>query len=260
MLDDKPMYGAYYQDSACSQFHGPYTAFNKKSKVIKIGRYTNNKKTGAWKKFSDDGKLIDSTVYKDGFIYGISLSWYPDGRPSDSAFFEDNGNGSSRGFWQDGKPREAGNFANGKKNGQWVYYHKNGSKCQEVKYEADSAISFICYDDKGNVQTINCIYEKDAEYIGGDKAWIKYLSNKLSAANLPPSYLNGSAYGTIYIQFIVGSDGKITEAKALNSISPELDAIALDIIRQAPRWQPAIQYNRNVKAYRKQPISFAKVE
>ena len=43
-MDDKPIYGAYYNDAACTQFDGPYSAFNKENKVIQKGRYLNNKK------------------------------------------------------------------------------------------------------------------------------------------------------------------------------------------------------------------------
>jgi protein TonB len=133
-------------------------------------------------------------------------------------------------------------------------------KCQEVNYQADSALSYTCFDEKGNVQTANCIYEKEAAYKGGDKAWFSYLTKNLSAAKYPEEYYQGKAYGTVYIQFIVDVDGKIIEPKALNSVHHYLDEIALNIIRQSPRWEPAVQYNRNVKAYRKQPITFAKVQ
>ncbi|MEI9910864.1 MAG: energy transducer TonB [Bacteroidota bacterium] len=58
----------------------------------------------------------------------------------------------------------------------------------------------------------------------------------------------------------IDTDGKVSDVKNFNSIDPELDETAKTIIRQSPRWEPAVQYNRNVKAYRKQPITFAKAE
>jgi len=97
-------------------------------------------------------------------------------------------------------------------------------------------------------------------YKGGEKAWLKYLTGKLSTVRLPKAYYDGKLYGTIYIQFVVATDGKVTDVKALNSIDPELDEIAKNIIRQSPRWEAAVQYNLNVNAYRKQPITFNKVE
>ncbi len=258
--DDKPIWGAHFADYACTLFDGPYTAFNKKQKIITNGRYINNKKTGIWKSFANDGKLIDSALYRDGFIFGIALTWYNDGSVSDSLFFEKEGKGTGKGFWPDGKPKDSGSFLRGKKNDLWTYYSKSGIKCQEVKYEADSALSFICYDETGNVQTDNCYYEKEATFKGGDKAWLKYLLGKLGAAKYPDAYFQGRSYGIVYVQFIVGADGKIIDAFTINSVDKELDEIALKIIQQSPRWEPAVQFNRNVKAYRKQPITFSKVE
>lgn len=260
MADEKPMYGAYYSDAACTQFDGPYTAFNKNRKVTVTGRYVNNKKSGVWKGFSDDGKVIDSAFYKDGFIYGLALKWNSDGTILDSMFFEDNGNGTSRAYWPNGQPKQSGSYTAGKKSGLWVYNYRTGTKCQEVKYEADSAVSYTCYTEDGKVQTKDCYYEKEATFKGGEKAWTGYLSRKLSYARLPKAYYDGKIYGTVYIQFIVDYDGKIIEPKALNELNPELNEIAIEIIKNGPRWEPAIQYNRVVKAYRKQPITFGRVQ
>jgi hypothetical protein len=258
--DDKPIYGAYFSDPACTQFDGLYTGFNKEMKAILKGRYTNNKKTGIWKGYSDEGKLIDSAIYKDGFIYGLAITWYADGSIQDSLFFGNNGNGMSKGYWSDGKPKESGNFNAGKKSGLWIYNYKSGMKCQEVKYEADSALSYTCYEENGNVQTKNCYYEKEADFKGGQKAWVKYLTGRLSSVVLPKAYYDGKIYGTVYVLFVVDIDGKTTGIRTLNSIDPELDEIAKTIIRQSPRWEPAVQYNRTVNAYRKQPITFSKFE
>jgi protein TonB len=131
-------------------------------------------------------------------------------------------------------------------------------KCQEVDYEADSALHYTCYDEKGNIQAEDCIFEKEAIFKGGEKAWVKYLTGRLSTVRLPKAYWDGKVYGTIYIQFVVDVEGKITDVRALNSIDHELDEIAKDIIRQGPRWEAAVQYNRKVNAYRKQPITFTK--
>lgn len=258
--DDQPLWAAYFKDPECKIFDGLFTAFYKNKKLNVTGRYINNKKTGVWKGFTDDGKLIDSAFYQNGFISGTALKWYSDGTIRDSLIFETGGNGVGKGFWADGKPRDHGNFKEGKKNGQWIYFFKNGMKCQEVYYQSDSAISFTCYDEKGNIQTDKCYYEKEAIYKGGDKAWLNFLLSKLKNAKYPESYFDGKVYGTVYVLFVVNPEGKIEEIKLLNSIDPDLDEIALKIIRESPRWEPAIQYNRKVKAYRKQPITFSKVE
>lgn len=259
-MDDKPIFGAYYSDAACTVFDGPFSAFNKENKVIQKGRYHNNKKNGVWLRYADDGKVTDSAFYKNGFINGLALTWYTDGTVQDSLLFEDDGKGTCRSYWPDGHPKGSGKFVNGKKDGLWTYHHKNGVRCQEVNYKADSALHYTCYDEKGNIQTEDCSYEKEASFKGGDKAWAKYLSGRLSTARLPKAYYDGKLYGTIYIQFVVNTDGKVTDVKALNSIDPGLDEIAKNIIRQSPRWDAAVQYNRKVNAYRKQPVIFTRAE
>lgn len=258
--DDKPIYGAYYIDAACTQFDGPFSAFNKKNKVIQKGRYLNNKKTGTWLSYADDGRLIDSAFYKNGFIYGLSLTWYQNGPVQDSLLFEENGKGNCRSYWPDGTPKATGNFINGKKEGQWTYNHKNGVRCQEVNYAADSAIHYTCFDLKGNIQTKDCFFEKEASFKGGEKAWLKYLSGKLSSARLPKAYYDGKIYGTIYVTFVIDVEGNVADVNVAKSLDPELDQIARKIITQSPRWNAAIQYNRNVNAYRKQPVTFSRVE
>jgi TonB family protein len=259
MADNKVQSISYFSDSEYKNFNGPYRELYKNGKMRMLGYYSENKKINTWKTWSDDGILTDSLVYVDGFISGIGLTWDKEGNVTDSLIFEKNGNGVGHGYWSNGKPRENGTYKSGKKDGIWTYFYKTGTKCQEVSYVADSAVSYICFDENGTVQKGDCIYEKEASFPGGEKKWIEYLSKKLNAASYPNAYYNGKIYGKIWIQFIVDKDGYITDAKLLQSVDPRLDAIALNIIRESPKWQPAVQYNRLVKAYRIQPITFPKV-
>ena len=257
-FDDKPIWGAYFSDAACKNHEGAFTRFGKKGQIRESGKYINNKKEGTWKAFSEEGRLTDSAFYTGGLIKGLALSWYDDGTPSDSLFFDEAGKGIGRGYNKDGSLRETGAYLDGKKEGPWTYYHfKGGHKSQDVVYKADSATSYTCYDDDGKMQTKDCIYEKEAVFKGGDKAWKTYLERRLSSANYPSAFQRGQISGVIIIQFVVNSDGKIIDVKALNSIHPDMDQIAINIIKDSPKWEPAVQYNRKVKAYRKQPITFA---
>ena len=260
IADDKPMYGAYYSDAACSHFDGPYTSFSKAGKMVEKGRYINNKKNGTWLRYEVSGRVTDSAYYKNGIMIGLAMSWHKNGAIRDSMLFDDNGNGVSRRYWPDGTLSGTGNFIAGQKDGLWRFYHRNGVPCQEVKFKSDSALEYTCYDVKGSIQTKDCHFEKEATFKGGETRWINYLSGKLSSVQLPKAYYEGRLYGTIYITFIVDPEGKVTDVKALNSIDPDIDRIALNIIKQSPRWEPAVQYNRGVYAYRRQPLTFAKAE
>lgn len=257
IADDKVEYVAYFLDSFCTKMEGPYISFHKNGQYKTSGRYLQDKKTGAWLSWTENKKLVDSAFYKNGFIHGLALKWSNNGIVSDSLFFGEEGNGEGRGYWPDGKRRYQGHFISGKKCGQWTYYHKNGNPSQVTLYANDSVGSYTCYDEEGKLQKKDCYYEKEASYKGGDKAWMNYLSRRLSIVKLPAAYYSGEIFGTTMLQFIVDVDGRLTDIKVVKSVDPELDEIALDIIRQSPKWEPAVQYNRKIKAYRKQPITFS---
>ena len=69
---------------------------------------------------------------------------------------------------------------------------------------------------------------------------------------------NGAPEGsyTIWVQFIVDKEGNISDVKPLTSHGFGMEDEAAKIIKKGPKWTPAQQNGRQVKAYRKQPITF----
>ena len=69
---------------------------------------------------------------------------------------------------------------------------------------------------------------------------------------------NGAPEGsyTVVVQFIVDKEGKISDVKATTNHGHGMEEEAIKVIRKGPDWIPAIQNGRQVKAYRKQPITF----
>jgi periplasmic protein TonB len=97
--------------------------------------------------------------------------------------------------------------------------------------------------------------EIEAKFPGGDKAWRSFLENNLNAA-VP--VINGAPVGayTVIIQFIVDKTGKISNIIPLTNHKYGMEDEVVRILKRAPRWEPAIQFGRVVKAYRKQPVTF----
>ncbi|NOT52037.1 MAG: hypothetical protein HOP10_12260 [Chitinophagaceae bacterium] len=97
--------------------------------------------------------------------------------------------------------------------------------------------------------------EIEATFPGGDQAWIKYLQKTLNA-NTPVD--NGAPAGTftVIVQFVVSRDGSISEVKALTNHGYGMEKEVIRVIKTGPKWIPALQDGRNVKAYRKQPVTF----
>jgi protein TonB len=104
----------------------------------------------------------------------------------------------------------------------------------------------------------NKIWEKveiDASFPGGEKEWTKFLQRNLNA-NVPVD--NGAQAGkyTVWIQFIVDKEGNVSDIKPLTNQGFGMEDEAMRVLRKVPKWTPAQQNGRYVKAYRKQPITF----
>ena len=97
--------------------------------------------------------------------------------------------------------------------------------------------------------------EVEASFKGGEKEWRRFLERNLEA-NVPVD--NGAPEGTytVIVQFIVDKEGKISDVKALSNHGHGMEEEAVRVIKKGPDWVPAVQNGRNVKAYRKQPITF----
>jgi protein TonB len=104
----------------------------------------------------------------------------------------------------------------------------------------------------------NKIFDKveiEASFPGGDSKWRQYLERTLNA-NTPVD--NGAAEGTysVVVQFVVDKEGKISDVRPLTNHGYGMEQEAVRVIQKGPKWNPAQQNGRQVKAYRKQPITF----
>lgn len=104
----------------------------------------------------------------------------------------------------------------------------------------------------------NKVFEKvevEASFKGGDREWRRFLEKNLNP-DVPIE--NGAPEGsyTVVVQFIVDKEGKISDVKATTNHGHGMEEEAIKVIRKGPDWIPAIQNGRQVKAYRKQPITF----
>jgi protein TonB len=104
----------------------------------------------------------------------------------------------------------------------------------------------------------NKIFDKveiEASFPGGDSKWQQYLFKNLNA-NTPVDNGAPADKYTVYVQFIVDKEGNISDVKATTNHGYGMEQEAVRVIKSGPKWTPAIQNGRQVKAYRKQPITF----
>ncbi|MCH5596518.1 energy transducer TonB [Niabella ginsengisoli] len=98
--------------------------------------------------------------------------------------------------------------------------------------------------------------EIEASYIGD---WRRFLERNLSGE---VAVDNGAAPGlyTVIIEFIVDKQGNVSNIKPLTNKGFGMEQEAMRVIKRSGKWKPAFQNSHEVKAYRKQPITFQVVE
>jgi protein TonB len=97
--------------------------------------------------------------------------------------------------------------------------------------------------------------EKEAEFPGGPAQWARYLQKNLNASTPVDNGAPGGTY-TVIVQFIVSKDGSISDVQAQTNNGYGMEEEAVKVIKEGPKWTPALQNGRNVNAYRRQPITF----
>jgi hypothetical protein len=106
--------------------------------------------------------------------------------------------------------------------------------------------------------TSDSIFSKvdiEAGFSGGDNAWRNYLVRTLDAEIPNTHYVPPGTY-TVIVQFVVDKTGGISDIKALTKHGYGMEEEVIRVITKGPKWAPAIQNGRTVKAYRKQPVTF----
>lgn len=112
------------------------------------------------------------------------------------------------------------------------------------------------------VEDENKVFEKveiEAAFPGGESAWRRYLERNLNASTPVDNGAPAGSY-TVWVQFIVDKEGNISDVKPLTSHGYGMEDEAVKVIKKGPKWTPAQQNGRQVKAYRKQPITFVVAE
>lgn len=97
------------------------------------------------------------------------------------------------------------------------------------------------------------VVENSPEFPGGMEAWNKYLSSNLK---YPTQARRMGVEGTVYVVFVVNTDGSIQDVELLRGIGGGCDEEALRVVAGAPKWTPGKQRGRPVRVRMRLPIRF----
>jgi protein TonB len=94
--------------------------------------------------------------------------------------------------------------------------------------------------------------EIEASFPGGAQAWQRYVSQAITRHI---DEFGESDYGTCVVRFIVDKTGAVSQVEATTMKGSKLAEVAVNAIRNGPKWVPAQQNGRYVNAYRLQPVT-----
>ncbi len=119
------------------------------------------------------------------------------------------------------------------------------TKIEEVVVVAEEA--------KEEVDEIFSIVEEPASPKGGMPAFYKYVFDKMK---YPPQARRMGIEGKVFVEFVIGKDGSITDVRAVKGIGAGCDEEAVRVIQGAPAWSPGKQRGKSVKQRMVLPITF----
>jgi protein TonB len=99
------------------------------------------------------------------------------------------------------------------------------------------------------------IAEVMPEFPGGTEAMYAYFKRN---QRYPETMREAGIQGTVYVSFVVGTDGRITEVKVLRGVpdGEPLNEEALRLVNAMPNWIPGKQNGKAVRVRFNLPIRF----
>ncbi|MBL7863830.1 MAG: TonB family protein [Cyclobacteriaceae bacterium] len=119
------------------------------------------------------------------------------------------------------------------------------TKIEEIVVQAEEP--------KEETDEIFTIVEESATPKGGMAAFYKYVGDKIK---YPPQARRMGIEGRVFVEFVIGKDGTLSEVRAIKGIGAGCDEEAVRIVQSAPSWNPGKQRGKPVKQRYTLPIIF----
>ncbi len=109
--DGSPKEVFIYEVKEGQKYKVGYRNHHANGQVYVEGYFKNNRRTGTWTAYFENGMKQSENQYKKGYNHGASKVWFPNG-----------------------KIRYQGSYTNNVKTGEWQYYKEDGSIATTVDY------------------------------------------------------------------------------------------------------------------------------
>jgi periplasmic protein TonB len=110
---------------------------------------------------------------------------------------------------------------------------------------------------KESLQTPNSIFvrvDKSPEFPGGNEQLVHFI---LEHANLPADSAETPIVGKVLVQFVVETDGSLSDIKIIKGIGSEYDQECCRVFANMPKWAPGKIGKHNVRTLMLVPITIS---
>jgi len=124
------------------------------------------------------------------------------------------------------------------------------------KEDFQSTISELSEVESEEVKTSEIMYDELDEqpaFPGGNQGLNSWLRENLI---YPTVAQENGITGNVIVQFVVGKDGSISDARVTRGVDPSLDKEALRVVRSMPKWEPGKKDGECVNVRYTIPLSF----
>lgn len=126
---------------------------------------------------------------------------------------------------------------------------------EDLEIDQDTEIEFIeDVEEEVVEEEIFTIVEDMPSFPGGEAKLFEYLGKNIK---YPQIAKEAGISGIVYVNFVVGTDGNISDVKVLRGIGGGCDEEAIRVVKNMPQWTPGKQRGKPVKVSYNLPIRFS---
>lgn len=102
-------------------------------------------------------------------------------------------------------------------------------------------------------QKVSDTVEQMPEYPGGMQAMIEFLQTNMK---YPEDAAKQKVEGRVMVEFVVETDGSVSDVHVAKQVFPSLDAEAIRVVQAMPKWTPGKKKGKVVRVKYNLPIVF----
>lgn len=264
----------YYSDNKIYNVFDYY-----KSGTLQMAGTSTNKDylthEGQFVYYYENGNKKTVSKYIKSRLSGKQYNWYENGQPKSEIEYLENekeisyeskinqywnaehvrtvidGQGdyedSNEGFFESGKIKD------GFHEGIWKGHSKKPNYTFVESYKNGKLISGISIDSSN----IEHIYKKVNQYPAPKKGMNNFYSYVGKSMRIPNAVRN-TVFGTIYLTFVIETDGSIVETKIIKGLGYGLDEEAIRVLKKYKEWAPGLMRGIPARFLYSIPITIAK--